>query len=260
MTRTSFLPRAALALSLSAGGSGCGTVSIDGFREDATARVESVNDAPDATPPVDQPSVAPQHDGGAPLDVTERADDGPTPDGFVSRDGGPPVDLGSDSDIAMVGPTDGPAMGPCATNADCPARSYCEGTGCGTSGLCRARPETCATLYDPVCGCDGRTYSNPCDAAGNGVRASRRGECGTVSPVDAGTVETRPPGCRTNSECERGLYCAGNGCDVAGSCQARPEGCATVYMPVCGCDGVTYSNECVAQVAGARFGTRGACR
>jgi hypothetical protein len=32
-----------------------------------------------------------------------------------------------------------------------------------------------------------------------------------------------------------------------------------VYRPVCGCDGVTYSNSCYAYIAGIKSYTNGAC-
>ena len=31
--------------------------------------------------------------------------------------------------------------------------------------------------YTPVCGCDGETYSNACNAAGAGVSLQAEGEC-----------------------------------------------------------------------------------
>ena len=45
------------------------------------------------------------------------------------------------------------------------------------SGVCRKPPQMCTMIFEPVCGCDGKTYGNACAAAGKGVSVASEGEC-----------------------------------------------------------------------------------
>jgi hypothetical protein len=71
----------------------------------------------------------------------------------------------------------------CEDNLDCDKDSFClfEGGKCVGPGVCAPKPEVCFDLYKPVCGCDGKTYSNTCDACANGMSILHQGECKTWS-------------------------------------------------------------------------------
>jgi hypothetical protein len=70
-------------------------------------------------------------------------------------------------------------------DSGCPAGEFCNypiGALCGAAdapGFCEKPAEACAEIYQPVCGCDDKTYGNSCEASSAKVSVVHDGECGT---------------------------------------------------------------------------------
>lgn len=67
----------------------------------------------------------------------------------------------------------------CYDNLSCPNGSFCEKEigNCAGAGVCSPMGGVCTTDYNPVCGCNGMTYSNACSALGSGVTVAYMGIC-----------------------------------------------------------------------------------
>lgn len=99
------------------------------------------------------------------------------------------------------------------------AKGECSSASGSSASEC---PKACPTIWDPVCGSDGKSYSSECHlkiaaCKEKTLTLASKGECASSS--GSGSVE----------EC--------------------PKNCQEIYKPVCGSDGKTYSNECELSIA-----------
>ena len=148
--------------------------------------------------------------------------------------------------------------GSCAEGEFCnfPLEAIC-GAADGT-GICEAIPTACTREFNPVCGCDDRTYSNACEAHAAGVAIVSEGEC---APPTGGTLCGGLQGgsCAEGEFCNFPLEAICGAADGTGICEATPEACLEIFAPVCGCDDTTYGNACEANRAGVSVASEGEC-
>jgi len=92
------------------------------------------------------------------------------------------------------------------------------------------------------------------DIMGNGACAAPPAVC-----IGGPTI------CNNNQVCPSGLTCDYNqpgrcfASAVGGICIETPSACTRIYQPVCGCDGVTYGNDCDRRRARVQLDHGGEC-
>jgi len=173
--------------------------------------------------------------------------------------------------IAKQGPCDDVTNATeCSTSAECEKSQYCAFPvgDCGDSGSghCTPIPEKIScpdvdeTAAAAVCGCDQKTYGNDCLAAAASTSLSKQGAC---EDLDNGTECNISADCGKSQFCEFELGVCSGSDNIVGKCQQIPAAstCNDLpEVPVCGCDGFDYINECSAHTKKVNVEKAGPCK
>lgn len=128
----------------------------------------------------------------------------------------------------------------CDTSADCPSDQICVGRQC--RGDC-----ICADDVAPVCGVDGQTYANACEA-----------RCLNIEVLTAGACPQECPALDCAQSCAAGYRLGEDGCPIC-ACRDLCELCEERINPVCTRNGTTAPNACLAQCQGEEVAYAGRC-
>jgi len=160
------------------------------------------------------------------------------------------------------------------------------GTGAGEGGVSASAGEggvavggmggTSAGSGGTMAGSAGTTAGSGGTTAGNGgVAGSSGASAGTAGMGGAGTSgaggtsagaggASSPTPCSSDGACTSGQYCKKSTCDssATGVCAVKPQSCSGTdaeFVPVCGCDHMTYYTACVAAREGVNVAQSGEC-
>ena len=173
----------------------------------------------------------------------------------------PPLDGGS---------PDGPIQFKCGgpTHTQCTlSNQFCDKDYCAPNafGTCTNVPAACPMYYSPVCGCDNKTYGNDCFRKSAKVSLQYTGKCKVTPTPDAGVADagtTKKCGGPKNIPCMAlNQFCDKENCSKSayGTCEEIPAVCPMYYAPVCGCNNMTYGNDCFRKHAQVSLAYKGKC-